>query len=73
VNSAIATGIVFAAVVEVKISAYRNSSHAMRKANSIVDSRPGRASGRTTRNSAPMRVQPSIRAASSSSRGMVWK
>ena len=34
---------------------------------------PGAASGTTTRHSAPIRVQPSIIAAFSRSRGMPWK
>src|SRR5690242_2271104 len=69
VNSAMATGIVLEFPVEVKISEYRNSSQQSRNANSPVAITPGLASGRITRNSAPSRVQPSTRAASSSSRG----
>jgi len=57
----------------VKISAYMNSSQASRNANMIAAKIPGRAAGRITQNSAPSRLVPSIRAASSSSTGIVRK
>src|SRR5207247_3232580 len=72
-NSAMATGIVFAWAEDVKINAYRNSSHARRNPKRAVARSPERASGSVTRNSAPRRLAPSILAASSRSRGMVRK
>jgi len=54
-------------------SASRNSSQALTNARMPAVNTPGAASGTTTRHSAPSRVQPSIIAAFSRSRGMLWK
>lgn len=51
--------------------AYANSFHAVMKPNSEVAISPGASRGRATRRKAPVRVQPSTCAASSSSGGMV--
>ena len=57
----------------VNMSANRNSFHAEIATSTAVAATPGRASGSTTRTIAPARVQPSMRAASSSSGGMLSK
>ena len=50
-----------------------NSFHDMIMACVIVTTKPGPARGKITRNKAPVRLQPSIRAASSISGGMESK
>ncbi len=57
----------------VNMSANRNSFHDEMAIRTAVAATPGRASGSTTRTIAPARVQPSMRAASSSSGGMLSK
>ena len=53
------------------MSAYMNSSQASRNANMIAAKIPGRAAGSTTRNSAPSRAAPAMRAAATTaSRGV---
>ena len=56
-----------------KTRAYRNSFHDSVKAKMAEATRPGAASGRSTRTKAVMRPAPSIRAASSSSSGSALK
>jgi hypothetical protein len=50
-----------------------SSFQAVMKAKNAVTARPGRLSGRTTRRNVPKGLRPSMRAASSSSYGMVSK
>ena len=57
----------------VNMSANKNSFHAEMAISTAVAATPGRVSGRTTRRIAPARVHPSMRAASSSSGGMLSK
>ena len=55
------------------VCARMNSFHAVMNENSAVTAMPGRASGSTTRKKTPQDEAPSMRAASSSSRGSVSK
>ena len=52
-----------------KIKAMKNSFHAERKAKEAMATSPGPEMGSTIRTNAPSRVHPSMRAASSNSRG----
>src|SRR5687768_13888925 len=67
------TVIVLLSPEDTKTSAYRNSFHEKVKENSTAQMMPGNAMGSTTRMSACNRLQPSIIAHSSISRGMVRK
>ncbi|ANH07267.1 hypothetical protein shn_24440 (plasmid) [Shinella sp. HZN7] len=67
------TGSVRSDGLELKDSASRNSSQALTKARMPAVKTPGAQSGTTTLKSAPIRVQPSIIAAFSRSRGMPSK
>jgi hypothetical protein len=67
------TGSVRTAGLALSDSANKNSSQAFTKARMPAVKTPGAASGSTTRARAPSRVQPSIMAAFSRSRGMLWK
>ena len=57
-------------VCEVNVMAKSSSLHEATKAKIAVAATPGAARGRTTRQSAPKRLQPSSMALSSSSSGM---
>src|SRR5262245_57062848 len=72
-TAASSTGIVWAAIVCVSRSANRNSLYAVMNAKAAVATSPGNAHGTTTRSSVEKRVQPSSRAASSTSAGRYRK
>ena len=67
------TGSVRTSALELSDKANKNSSQALTKAKMPAVKTPGAAKGTTTCHKAPMRVQPSIMAAFSRSRGMPWK
>ena len=67
------TGTVRTSLLVRKISAYRNSFCDSVKAKIPAESSPGVVSGSTTRHIAWKRLAPSMRAASSSSRGTLLK
>src|SRR5262245_13252403 len=62
-----------ALLVVVNTCAYRNSFHACVNEKNVTTTRAGSDMGSTTRSSAVMRLQPSTRAASSSSTGTLLK
>jgi len=70
---AMPTGAVRMAALALSDRASKNSSQAFTKAKMPAVNTPGAASGNTTCHSAPRREQPSIMAAFSRSRGMLWK
>ena len=73
VNSNRAGGKVREAGVRVIMLARANSFHAVRKAKIPAAAAPGKTNGKSTRTNAPQVEQPSMRAASSSSFGIVLK